>query len=165
MGNVSKNYDVEELVHPAIVQRYGRDRAAFALKKYAPHLVEGQQRLREFVGSACVVNDYHWSKEYKDGGWDAIKRNEILRKRLFINSGWRDFANPFRRNLSAHYALCATDTKQGKYTPQDLQQMILDSPYEFPNVIRMEDAGKTRGWLHIQYGHRSPGQLIEVFKP
>lgn len=165
MGNVSKNYDAEELAHPAIIERYGRERTAFAIKTYAPLLAEGQQRLREFVGSACVVNDYQWDKEYRSGGWEAIKKNDVLLKRLFINSGWRDFGNTFKRNLSPHYALCATDTKQSKYSSQELQDLILERQHELPFIVRMEDASATPGWTHIQYGHRYPGQHIQVFMP
>lgn len=165
MEKVSKNYRIEELVHPAIIDRFGEARCAFRLKKSAPLLIEGVQRIREFVGESCIVNDYIWNTAYKQGGWNAIKDNSRLIKQLYINSGWRDMATPFRNNLSSHYAMRAVDIKQGKWSSDELQDLILENAHHFPHIVRMEKASATPGWNHFEFGHRFPGQQIEIFKP
>ena len=163
--NVSKNYDIRELVHPAIIDSYGVTRVAKYIKKYSPLMVDGQQTLREFVGAPCTVNNYHWNSEYKKGGWDAIKDNKVLLRQLRINSGLRDMRNPLNNGFSGHFFMCCTDSIQDKYSSIELQNLILEESRQHPYIVRLEDANYTNGWNHVQYGYRFPNQQIDVYKP
>jgi hypothetical protein len=160
-SRVSRNYIVEELVHPAYINQWGADKVAKYIQKYFPQMIEGQQRLREFVDAPVVVNNYHWDKIYKQYGWQGIQGRKDLR----INSGLRHIKHPLGKGFSGHYFGVCTDSQQDKYTSVELQDLILEESHRHPNIVRMEDANSTSGWNHNQFGHRLPGQQIEIFKP
>ena len=158
---VSDSYVVYELVHPVYIEQWGADKVGKYIKKYFPEMIEGQQRLREFVDAPITVNNYHWSPEYKKYGWKGIQG----RKDLFINSGLRHLSYPLGKGFSGHYFGICTDSKQDKYTPLELQALLLENRNYHPNIVRMEDANFTKSWNHIQWGRRTHNQSIEVFKP
>jgi len=159
--NVSKNYKVSELVHPAYIDQWGVDKVGKYIKKYFPDMIEGQQRLREFVGAPVTVNNYHWGSAYKQYGWKGIEGRRDLR----INSGLRHLSYPLGKGFSGHYFGICTDSQQDKYTSLELQNLILENIHRHPHIVRMEDAAYTPTWLHIQWGYRPHGQEIDVFKP
>lgn len=169
MGNVSEHYDAQELVHPAIIHRYGIDRVVRFLPVYAPWLIATAEAVRDWVQEPVTINNYMWDPEYKRGGWDAISD----RGDLYINSGLRDFAVPFKGSFSGHYAWVCLDHKPKTYDTGQLQEDIIRNPRTFPSIVRMENAKDTRSsrgklgrdWLHTQSGILMPGQEVEIFRP
>lgn len=158
---VSANYSVFELVHPSYIDKWGADKVGKYIKKYCQLMIDGQQRLREFVDAPVTVNNYHWDADYKKYGWEGIKDREDLR----VNSGIRSIEYPLNNGFSGHYFGICTDSIQDKYTPIELQSLILENAHTHQNIVRMENANVTRSWNHNQYGFRLPNKQIEIFNP
>ena len=136
---VSSNFQLQEFVHPVIFNRIG----GRSLDFLHPHLVLAVQDLRDTFGP-IVVNDWMWGGRFRDSG-------------LRMPNG------TVGAELSAHRFGTAVDLKFADVTAEDVQSEILLSPGEYSSITRMENAAKTRSWLHLEVGVRH-GEIV-IFNP
>ncbi len=137
---LTDNFDLEELVHPEIIERVG-DRAADFLH---PELPPTLQLLRDKFG-AIVVNGSYLGK-------------------TFTSSGLRLPKGAVGANLSAHKFGTAADLKFYATSPEEVQDYIVQNQAEFPTIRRMEAASVTVTWLHIEVTMIRKGDIY-IFKP
>ena len=141
---LSSNFTVEELVHPDIIKKLGAKRAANLISLY---LIKELERLRDQYG-AIHING-----------------------RRFINSGLRQasyYKNKIglmKQSYSTHQWGNTADLKfSNGIKPAEVYDYILDNPNKFPFIVRMENAHKTKTWLHIECGAYRE-DTIRVFNP
>ena len=145
---ITENFHVEELVHPKYIEMYGAAKMIRVMRDYgyATPMLEGIERLREFIDASIVINDYKWG-----GG--------------FVDSGLRWRGVSVGSDMSGHMWMLCTDNKIKGRSIQDTQEDILMNQHSHPNIVRMEDHRDTLTWLHVQWGCRPRNKSIEVFRP
>ena len=140
---LSKHFAVSELVHPDIVNKLGESRAANLV---SPYLIKALERLRVKFGPITINGG-----KYTNSG---------LRKASF----YKNKLGFMRESYSTHQYGNTADLKFKNATPVEVYEYILDNQENFPLIVRMENAHKTRTWLHIECG-RYRSNTIEVFNP
>jgi len=138
--NLTTNFQLEELVHPDIYEKCG-DRSADFLH---PMLAPTVQDIRDEFGR-LIINDWLW------GG-------------RFESSGLRLPHGTVGAMLSAHKFGTAADLKFDDADPQQVQSYILTNIDKWPHITRMENAKKTKTWLHLEVGQRTSNDIY-VFNP
>lgn len=144
MTMISKNFDLRELVHPAIYNhpRIGARCADFLNINLAPTL----EAIRHNFSDIIMINNWH------TGG-------------TFENSGLRDWHNPIGAGYSSHYYGNTADCKFKIHTPVHVYQVILNNQDMYPYITRMESAEKTVSWLHVEVGNAPRVGDIVTFDP
>lgn len=143
---VSKYFTIKELVHPDIIKTLGEKRAAALIH---PDLLLTLDKLRAVFG-AIIVNG-------KFGGLTFT--NSGIRKASY----YKNSMGFIRQSYSTHQWGNTVDCKFLDTTPEEVYEYILKHPQSF-KVIRMENAHKTKTWLHLECGDRR-GEDIQVFNP
>ena len=145
---ITEHFHIEELVAPQYIEKYGAAKMIKVMRDYgyATPMLDGLERLREFLDEPIIINDY------KFGG-------------SFLDSGLRYRGESIGSDLSAHMFMLATDCKIKGRNIKDVQEDILMSSHLHPNIIRMEDYRDTPSWAHIQWGYRKPNDQIQIFRP
>jgi len=162
---VSANLHVEEITHPWIIDKFGRERCRKVIQRSRWYLLDGFEHIRDLVGEPCTINNYMYDSAYKKAiksghqGYPAIKG----RKDLYINSGARIFNDPIGKALSTHYIWDTLDIKFKSAKPVAVQQAIMGDENAYPYILRMENAEVTKTWLHVEFGVRQSD--IDVFNP
>lgn len=146
--NLSHHFAVKELVHPDILDKLGDKRAAATISIY---LVKQLEIIRSRFGATFINGNFN-GKTYFDSG---------LRKASFYKTRW----GRIRESFSTHQYGNTADCKFIDFTPIEIYNHIILNPEEYPYILRMENAHKTIGWLHIECGLRDPNDEIEVFDP
>lgn len=137
----AKHFQIEELVHPEFIERFGRD---FSWQFLRPEGLLALDFLRERFGP-ITVNNYLW------GG-----------PRKF--SGLRPPSGGVGGKHSMHRYGCAFDCVFHKTTPQEVYEWILANQREIPWITRMENAHETQTWLHFDCAN-TQSDVIVVFNP
>ena len=145
---LSKNFTVQEFVNPSIIKVLGERRAANIVN---PFLIQAVQSLRNKFGP-IVINGSYGGKSFIDSG---VRRASFYKKRF----------GGIRESYSTHLFCNTGDLKFHDTTPIEVYDHILNNPRQFPYIIRMENAHKTKTWLHIECGKYRDGEKIEVFNP
>lgn len=143
---ISDNFSVKELVNDDIVDKLGENRAANIV---SPYLLKQLEALRLRFGP-ITINDYEWGGMFKNSG----VRKASFYKRLGI----------MRESYSTHQYGNTADLKFTDFTAIQVYDYIMDNQDEFPYIVRMENAHKTKTWLHVECG-RYCLDNIEVFNP
>ena len=139
---LTKNFKLQELVHPDIYHKIG-DRCADWLN---PNLAPTLESIKELIGGGSItVNNWLWNGNFESSG---------LRKPDDIGA-----------QLSSHKFGCAADCKFKTITPVVVQRLILDNQDDFPYISRLEDAGITKTWLHCEVSTNERVGDIKIFKP
>ena len=135
-------------MHPKYIAKYGAEKMIKVMRDYgyATPMLDGLERLREFLDEPIIINDY------KFGG-------------SFVDSGLRYRDESLGSDLSAHMWMLATDCKIKGRDIRSIQEDIMLSSHLHQNIMRMEDYRDTPTWCHIQWGHRKPNEAIKVFRP
>lgn len=141
---LSNNFTVQELVHEDIIKVLGEKRAANLV---SPRLLQEMERLRNMYGSIHINGG-----RFKNSG---IRQASYYRNKLGL----------IRQSYSTHQWGNTADLKfsNGIYA-KDVYDYILDNQGKFPYIVRMENAHKTKKWLHIECGQYRENE-IEVFNP
>lgn len=140
---ISKYFTVQELVNPDIINVLGEERAANAI---SVHLLKELDRLRAKFGPIYINTG------------------------SYINSGLRkaSFYKKFgvmRESYSTHQYGNTADLKFRDVTPIEAYNYIINNQNKFPLIVRMENAHKTKTWLHVECGPYKRKKEIEVFNP
>lgn len=146
MGNLSKNFDIRELVHPDIYNHPAiGDRAKDFIHPNLPVMLEA---IKTATGDIITINDWLWNGD-------------------FINSGLRSAKMPLGKKItySAHYFGTAADLKFKNKTPQEVYFYILNNQGAFPFITRMENIEYTDTWLHIEVQTDVRDGDIIIFNP
>jgi hypothetical protein len=143
---VSKNFTVKEFVNPDILKKLGDIRSANIIN---PYLIQQVQSLRNKYGP-ITINGKFRGKTFIDSG---IRKASFYKKMGII-----------RESYSTHLFCNTADLKFLDSTPIEVYDFILDNQEQFPYIIRMENAHKTKTWLHIECGKYRVGD-IQVFNP
>lgn len=141
---ISKYFEVKELVHPDIIKKLGEERAANII---SPYLITTLENLRKKFGP-IIIND---GREFINSG---------VRKASFYKS-WGMTIESYSTHLYGNTADC----KFTNYSPVHVFDYIMENQEQFPSIVRLEDAHKTKTWLHIECGKYKPNNRIEVFIP
>ena len=140
---LSNHFAVSELVHPDIISKLGETRAANLVN---PYLIKALERLRVKFGPITINN----------GGYT----NSGLRKASF----YKNKLGFMRESYSTHQYGNTADLKFKDATPEEVYDYILTHQSAFPYIVRMENAHKTKTWLHVECG-RYRDNKIQVFNP
>ena len=138
---LSKNFTLEELVNPVLLDRVG-ERCADWLN---PNLVPTLQALRDTIGTPITVNDWHRGGIYKNSGLRAPNCNEGA---LF----------------STHKGGCAADPKF-TIEASKVYYHILNNQDKYPYISRMENIEHTPTWCHIEVSTNKRVGDIVIFNP
>lgn len=133
---LTRNFELQEFVHPEIYRRIGNRSADFL----HPLLARTIQELRNRFGK-IIINDWLWGGE-------------------LVDSGLRLPQGTVGADLSAHRFGCAADIKIETVIPIDVQQQIMQHQHIYPHITRMENADITKTWLHIEVGKRKAPIVI-----
>ena len=139
---LSNHFAVSELVHPDIINKLGEKRAANTI---SPFLIKELERLRSKFGPITINGG-----RFKDSG---LRKASYYRKYGMM-----------RESYSTHQYGNTADLKFSDSTPEEVYDYVLENQGEFPCIVRMENAYKTKTWLHIECG-RYREEKIEVFNP
>ena len=121
----AKHFKIQELVYPGLAER-GED---FAWQFLRPEAVISLDQIREKFG-ACTVNNYLW------GG-------------PRVASGLRPLVGGVGAAMSLHRFGAAFDVVPHKATPVEVYEYILKNQDQFPFIKRLENAHRTKTWLHF----------------
>ena len=146
---ITKNFRIEELVHPAIVGKWG-DSAISWVHCDAPKTL---QKLRDHLGVPITINDYH------AGG-------------LYESSGVRLPTGGVGASLSSHRGGFGFDLKFKGLSIDAVYIHIIQNPDLYPHISRIENIEYTRSahgslgrdWLHIEICHERHGDIY-TFRP
>lgn len=141
MGYRCKYFAIQELVYPALFEARGD--ACWDMLD--PRLLITLDEMRAAYGE-IRVNDWHHGGPYK-------------------LSGARPFDDAVGAKWSMHKYLRAADCKFLSFSPEDVASDILSHPDKFPHLTCMEDAAKTRTWLHIDTRNHNHDSQIWVVQP
>jgi hypothetical protein len=144
---LSKNFTTEEFIHPDIIKKLGDKRSSNIVNNF---LIKQVQLIRDKFGPVIINGKY--------GGKNFI--NSGVRKASFYKT-----LGVIRESYSTHLWCNTADLKFKNITPIEVYDYILNNPNEFPYIVRMENAHKTKTWLHIECGRFRDGYKIEVFNP
>ena len=138
---LTKDFSLQEFVHPDIYERTGARSASFLDRMLPPTC----QTIRDKFGG-ITINDWLWSGR-------------------FIDSGLRLPHGGVGAKFSAHKFGNAADLKFKEVSPIEVQNYIMKHQDKFPHIIRIENAVVTETWLHIETGVRDEDDSIHVFNP
>lgn len=145
---LSKNFSTEEFIHPDIIMKLGDIRASNLVNVY---LIKSVQTIRDRFGPTTINGSF--------GGKEFI--NSGLRKANF----YKNWTGTIKESYSTHLWGNTSDLKFKEVTPIEVYEYILADHNKFPFIVRMENAHKTKTWLHIECGKFRNGSIIEVFNP
>ncbi len=141
---VSNNFSVQALVHKDIIKTLGEKRAANLISIY---LIKELERIRNRFGSVHI-NGGRFSNS-------GIRKSSYYKNKLGFT----------RLSYSTHQWGNTADLKFANgVTPIEVYEFILNNKTDFPYIVRMENAHKTKTWLHIECG-RYREENIQVFNP
>lgn len=128
MDKPSKHFDIQELVPPVIFSRFGQ-RAWWFI---SPQIVAVLDQLRDDLGRAVIVNDWH-------------------RRGQFSMSGYRPPETKVGAPYSMHRMGLAADVKVRGLTPAEVLAVIQsDLPkYLALGLTTVENLDATPTWLHL----------------
>lgn len=136
---LTTNFQLEEFIHPEILERIG-DRSADFLH---PMLAPTVQVLRDRFGP-ITINDWLWGGKFKSSGL-RLPKGDV------------------GAILSSHRFGTASDLKFDAVEPITVQNYIIQHQDQFPHISRLENALVTKTWLHVECGVRT--NSIKVFNP
>jgi len=139
---LSKNFSLEELVHPDFINMLG-DRAAHLIN---PRLVDTCQALRDQVQTGITINDWHRGGNFKF-------------------SGLRPLDSTVGAKRSMHKTGKAADLKFTGLTAEKVYYHILNNQDKYPYIIRMESIDYTPSWIHIECDYDKRAGQIAIFNP
>lgn len=151
---ISKNFHLQELVHPKLYSVLG-ERVQDWLNPMLPFCC---QALRDEFGP-MIVNDWWWELDKED--WES----PMAWITCYTDSGLRLPQGDVGAIYSSHRGGCAVDLKFLQGAPAAAQKQILEDPESYPYITRMENVEITKVWLHVEVGKRRPGDNIIVFNP
>lgn len=141
MGYCCKYFKIEELVWPELYA----ERKETAWDMFDAKLLITLDELRSAYG-VIKVNDWHAGGKFKE-------------------SGARAWGTPTGAKWSMHKLFRAADCKFLSFSAEDVQTDILSHPDKFPFLTCMEDAAKTRNWLHVDTRNHNHDSQIWVVQP
>lgn len=142
---LSKYFKIHELVDKPTHDRFKEDAWQF-FETDALHCL---LIIREGIGEACKINDWHWGGKFSQSG---LRTN--------LGSIFRKYFENKRLYLSGHVLGNAFDLKFKTKPATEVREWIVNNSHLFPCKIRLErnKGGKPISWTHIdtKYLPRNP---------
>jgi hypothetical protein len=141
---VSKNFKLDEFIHPDIYNIYKSQ----SIKFIDVRLITIAQEIREDLGLPLTINTW-----YNGGG--------------FKNSGLRKFDSTTGAKMSQHKFGRAIDLKCSKCDALKIAEVILNNKEKYLKlgVGRLENPAITKTWLHVDLASYHNNGDIVVFNP
>lgn len=135
-------FSIHELVHPSFFKTYSKK---ILWSRFNPEYLRVLDQLRREFGPIVINGNFAGQK--------------------FTESGARPHTTSTGAALSMHKLWAAFDLKFKNEFPEDVQAFIMAKPENYAPITRMEDAGYTKTWLHIDFGNPKNNDEIYIFKP
>lgn len=149
---ISRHFTVQELVTPDIIAALGEKRAANLISTY---MIKELERMRNRFGPIIVNNGHYINSGLRASTFYTKKHKCGMFKTIDI----------IRQSYSTHQWGNTADLKFVNATPEEVYNYILLNQQQFPFIVRMENAHKTKTWLHVEFGLYRNEDDIEVFNP